>query len=116
MKRVSLKDIAKLAGVSPSTVSFVLNGKAKQMRISKALAEKITEIAKKEGYHPNQVAVSLRTGKSQLLGLIVESISGNFFASLAKIIEEEAETFGYKVVYCSTENNAAKGRELIKML
>ncbi len=83
MKRVSLKDIARIAGVSPSTVSFVLNGKAKQMRISETLASKIMEVAKKEGYHPNPVAVSLRTGKSQILGLIVETISGNFFASLS---------------------------------
>ncbi|WP_207515113.1 LacI family DNA-binding transcriptional regulator [Longitalea luteola] len=116
MKRVSLKDIARIAGVSPSTVSFVLNGKAKQMRISETLASKIMEVAKKEGYHPNPVAVSLRTGKSQILGLIVESISGNFFASLSRIIEEEAARFGYKVVYTSTENNRQKGKELIGML
>jgi LacI family transcriptional regulator len=116
MKRVSLKDIARIAGVSPSTVSFVLNGKAKQMRISETLASKIIEVAKKEGYHPNPVAVSLRTGKSQILGLIVETISGNFFASLSRIIEDEAARFGYKVVYTSTENNSQKGKELIGML
>jgi LacI family transcriptional regulator len=116
MKRVSLKDIARIAGVSPSTVSFVLNGKAKQMRISEALADKIMEVAKKEGYQPNPVAVSLRTGKSQILGLIVENISGNFFASLARIIEDEAARFGYKVVYSSTDNNHQKGKELIGML
>jgi LacI family transcriptional regulator len=116
MKRVSLKDIARIAGVSPSTVSFVLNGKAKQMRISETLATKIIEVAKKEGYHPNPVAVSLRTGKSQILGLIVETISGNFFASLSRIIEEEAARYGYKVVYTSTENNHQKGKELIGML
>jgi LacI family transcriptional regulator len=116
MKRVSLKDIARIAGVSPSTVSFVLNGKAKQMRISETLASKIMEVAKKEGYHPNPVAVSLRTGKSQILGLIVESISGNFFASLSRIIEDEAARFGYKIVYTSTENKLQKGKELIGML
>lgn len=116
MKRVSLKDIAKLVGVSPSTVSFVLNGKARQMRISQGLADKIMEVAKKEGYQPNPVAVSLRTGRSNMLGLIVENISGYFFASLARIIEDEAAGFGYKVVYCSTENNTRKGQELIHML
>lgn len=105
-----------MVGVSPSTVSFVLNGKAKKMRISEAKANKILEIASREGYQPNQAAVSLRTGKSNLLGLVVESISGNFFASLAKVIEDEAALFGYRVVYCSTENNADKGQELIKML
>ncbi|MFT3827376.1 MAG: substrate-binding domain-containing protein [Chitinophagaceae bacterium] len=116
IKRVSLKDIANMVGVSPSTVSFVLNGKAKKMRISEAKASKILEIAHREGYQPNQAAVSLRTGKSNLLGLVVETISGNFFASLAKVIEDEAAEFGYRVVYCSTENNADKGQELIKML
>jgi len=116
MKKVSLKDIARLVGVSPSTVSFVLNGKAKQMRISNTLAEKIIEVARKEGYHPNQVAVSLRTGKSHMLGLMVESMSGNFFASFARVIEEEAAIHGYKVVYCSTENEKQKAHELIRML
>lgn len=116
MKKVSLKDIAKIAGVSPTTASFVLNGKAEQMRISEALAEKIKAIADKAGYYPNQVAVSLRTGHSNTLGLMVESIAGNFFASLSKIIEEEAKKFGYTVMYCSTENEADKGKELIRTL
>src|SRR5688572_31995065 len=103
MKKVSIKDIAKIAGVAPSTVSFVLNGKAREMRISETLAEKIITIAAERGYHPNQVAVSLRTGKSKILGLVVENISGHFFGSLAKVIEEEAEHYGYRVVYCSTD-------------
>ncbi|RYG26015.1 MAG: LacI family transcriptional regulator, partial [Chitinophagaceae bacterium] len=116
MKRTSLKDIAGLVGASTSTVSFVLNGKGKEMRISDALARKIKEIAKKEGYHPNQVAVSLRTGQSKIVGVIVESIGGHFFGSLAKIIEEEAEKCGYRIIYCSTENDPGKGRDMIRML
>lgn len=116
MKGVSLKDIARMAGVAPSTVSLVLNGKAKQMRISDGLASKIVKVASDAGYQPNQVAVSLRTGKSKILGLIVESISGHFFGSLAKIIEDEAGKFGYKIVYCSTENDTVKGHELVRML
>ncbi|RFM29466.1 LacI family DNA-binding transcriptional regulator [Deminuibacter soli] len=116
MKRVSLKDIAAMVGASPSTVSFVLNGKAKEMRISQVVADKITAAAKKAGYYPNQIAVSLRTGQTKILGLIVESIAGNFFASLARIIEDKAEAHGYKVVYCSTENNGNRGNEMIRML
>lgn len=116
MKRVSLKDIAKMAGVSPSTVSLVLNGKARKMRISDSLAKTVKALAKKAGYQPNQVAVSLRTGKSKILGLVVESISGNFFGSLAKVIEEAAQEHDYRIVYCSTENDSAKGHELIQML
>lgn len=116
MKRVSIRDIAREAGVVPSTVSFVLNGKAKQMRISDKLAERIKALAEETGYSPHHTAVTLRTGKSNILGLIVEDISNVFFASLAKIIEEEAYALGYKIVYCSTENDDKKGCELIKML
>ena len=105
-----------MAGVSASTVSFVLNGKAKQMRISSEVEKKIHRLASRLRYHPNQIAVSLRTGRSNLIGLVVESISGNFLGSLARNIEEEAETSGYRVVYCSTENQLTKGRDLIQML
>ncbi|MGO4289635.1 LacI family DNA-binding transcriptional regulator [Chitinophaga sp. RAB17] len=116
MKRLTLKDVAKMAGVAPSTVSFVLNGKGKQMRIRDEVATRIMQVAEKSGYEPHRMAVNLRTGQSKTLGLIVESISGSFFASLAKTIETEAERRGYNVVYCSTENNAQKGGELIRML
>ncbi|PSL49846.1 LacI family transcriptional regulator [Chitinophaga niastensis] len=105
-----------MAGVAPSTVSFVLNGKGKQMRIRDEVARKIMQVVEKSGYEPHRMAVNLRTGQSKTLGLIVESISGSFFASLAKTIETEAERRGYNVVYCSTENNAQKGGELIRML
>lgn len=116
MKRISIKDIAKKAGVVPSTVSFVINGKAKEMRISDELAERVRAIIKETNYQPNHTAVSLRTGKTKILGLIVEDISNVFFATLAKTIEDEAYALGYKIVYCSTENNDEKGSELIKML
>lgn len=116
MKRISIKDIAKKAGVVPSTVSFVINGKAKEMRISDELAERVRAVIKETNYQPNHTAVSLRTGKTKILGLIVEDISNVFFATLAKTIEDEAYALGYKIVYCSTENNDEKGSELIKML
>lgn len=114
--RVSLKEVARLAGVAPSTVSFILNGKAQEMRIREEVANKVKEVARKAGYTPHQVAVSLRTGQSRILGLVVESISGSFFAALARVIEEEASRYGYRVVYTSTENDAAKGRAMIHML
>ena len=115
MKRISLKDVAKEAGISTSTVSFILNGRAREMRISKDLEKRVRIIADKLGYVPNQVAVSLRTGQSKMIGLIVESISGHFFGLLAKIIEDEAEKAGYKLLYSSTENRAQRGIEILKM-
>ncbi|RZM13204.1 MAG: LacI family transcriptional regulator [Pedobacter sp.] len=116
MKKVSLKDIAQIAGVVPSTVSMVLNGKAKENRISDAVAEKIMAIAKEVGYSPNQVAVSLRTGSSKIIGLIVEDISNIFYATIASVIEDELKSEGYRIVYCSTKNDPVNGVELINML
>ncbi|WP_205511499.1 LacI family DNA-binding transcriptional regulator [Longitalea arenae] len=113
--KVTIRDIARKAGVAPSTVSAVLNGKAKESRISEQLADRIKLIASDMDYQPNYTAVSLRTGKTRVLGLIVEDISNVFFATLAKIIEEEADRVGYKVLYCSTENNEEKARERIRI-
>lgn len=116
MKKLSIKDIARQAGVAPSTVSGVINGKAKERRISDKVARSVETIARKAGFRPNNTAVSLRTGKSNILGLIVEDISNPFFATLAKAIEDEAYAQGYKLLYCSTENNDSKGNELVKTL
>jgi LacI family transcriptional regulator len=116
MKRISLKDIARQAGFAPSTVSHVMNGKAKERRISDKVAEQIEALAKELGYRPNPTAVSLRTGKSKIIGLIVEDISNVFFATLAKTVEDIAYSLGYRIFYCSTENNDDKGKELIRML
>lgn len=86
------------------------------MRISEEMAKKIREIIRETGYVPNRSAASLRTGKTHVIGLIVEDISNTFFALLAKTIEDIAYKVGYRVVYCSTENDGNKGGELIKML
>ncbi|HMR84887.1 MAG TPA: LacI family DNA-binding transcriptional regulator, partial [Niabella sp.] len=116
MKQLSIKDIARMVGVVPSTVSFVINGKEKEMRISEEMAEKIRRTIKETGYIPNKSAASLRTGKTHVIGLIVEDISNTFFSTLAKAIEDVAYKAGYRVVYCSTENDDKKGSELIRML
>ncbi|KIC96281.1 LacI family DNA-binding transcriptional regulator [Flavihumibacter solisilvae] len=113
---ISIKEIAAKLGVSIATVSSVLNGKEKERRINAALADKIKRFALESGYHPNQVAVSLRTGKSRIIGLIVDNISGAFFASLANTIEKELEKYGYTVLYCSTGNNESKVETLIRIL
>ncbi|GAA0541405.1 LacI family DNA-binding transcriptional regulator [Chitinophaga japonensis] len=116
MKGISIKDIARQAGVSPTTVSFVLNGKAKEKRISDQVSKKILKIANKLKYKPNQLARGLRTGKTKTLGLIVEDIANNFFANVAKVVEDEADKHGYKVLYGSTEDNSDKARGLLEVL
>lgn len=86
------------------------------MRISDEMVQHIRSIIKETGYIPNRAAASLRTGKTHVIGLIVEDIANSFFASLAKSVEKAAAMVGYRVVYGSTENNDSRGNDLIQLL
>ncbi|UOG74003.1 substrate-binding domain-containing protein [Hymenobacter tibetensis] len=114
-KRTLIHDIARHLDVSIATVSLVLNGKAKQSRISDALAERVLAYVKEVGYKPNHLAKSLRTGKTHVIGLVVEDISNPFFATVAWMIEKQAFERGYRIIYCSTDNDTSKAKELITM-
>lgn len=110
-----MDDIARDLQISKSTISFIINGKAKEMRISDKLATKVMDYVKEKNYNRNALAQSLRTGKSKIIGLIVEDIADAFFSSVARLIEESAYKKGYKIIYCSTEDNPKKTVELINM-
>lgn len=112
-KKTSIKDIAKSLGISITTVSFILNGKAKEKRISEELTLKVEEYIKEVGYKPSHLAQSLRLGKSKVIVFMVEDISNQFFASIARKIEEKAYKNGYKIIYCSTDNDPEKAKALI---
>jgi LacI family transcriptional regulator len=114
-KVLSIIDIAGQLGISQSTVSFILNGKAKERRISDATTQRVLKFVEEVGYKPNLLARSFRTGKTNIIGLMVESIANPFFANLARLIEENAYKNGYKILYCSTENDSGKARELMHM-
>ena len=81
-KRPSIKDIAKALNVSITTISFVLNGKGEERKISKEVIKKIEDYVEEINYTPNQVAQSLRTGESKILVFMVEDISNSFFANI----------------------------------
>lgn len=114
-KKVLISDIAKDLGISVTTVSFILNGKAREKRISEGLTKRVLEHVEKVGYKPNELAKSLRTGKTHIIGLMVEDISNPFFSNIARHIESKAYEKGYRIIYCSTENKPDKTRELIQM-
>ncbi len=114
-KVLSIIDIAKQLHLSQSTVSFILNGKSKERRISVETTQKVLKFIEQVGYKPNLLARSFRTGKTNIIGLMVENISNPFFARLAGLIEENAYKNGYKILYCSTENEPAKARELMQL-
>lgn len=114
-KRLSISDIAKSLNISVTTISFILNGRAEEKRISDELVQRVQKYVAEVGYRPNSLARSLRTGKSNTIGLMVEDISNPFFASIARLIEDNAYKNGYKILYCSTDNDTAKTKELIQM-
>jgi len=114
-KRLSIVDIAEKLNISKTTVSFILNDRAQEKRISKKLVERVLKFVEEVGYRPNSLAKSLRTGKSNIIGLMVEDISNPFFANIARLIEDRAYKNGYKIIYCSTYNDTRKTQELIAM-
>ena len=114
-KRISIKDIAKALDVSITTISFVLNGKGEERKISKEVIKKIEDYVEEVNYRPNQVAQSLRTGKSKILVFMVEDIGNIFFAKIGRIIEDIAYKKGYKVLFASTDNDDVRSRELINV-
>jgi LacI family transcriptional regulator len=114
-KKLSIVDIANELNVSKTTISFILNGRAQEKRISNELVERVMKYVAEVGYKPNSLAKSLRTGKSNTIGLMVEDISNPFFASIARLIEDRAYKNGYKIIYCSTDNDTNKTKDLIGM-
>ncbi len=114
-KKLSISDIARSLNISVTTVSFILNGKAQEKRISDELVKRVQTFIDEVGYKPDSLARSLRTGKSNIIGLLVEDISNPFFAGIARQIEDNAYRKGYKILYSSTDNDLEKTRELIQM-
>ncbi|OOG77355.1 LacI family transcriptional regulator [Flavobacterium sp. A45] len=115
-KMITIKDIAKAANVSVTTVSFVLNDKGEKMGISTEVIKKVMKVAEDMKYKPNMIASSLRTGKTRSIGLIVEDISNQFFSELAGVIESEAIKLNYRVFYCSTGGDDLRAVELVNSL
>lgn len=98
---VDIRDVAKHAGVSVSTVSNVLNGRIDQMR--KETLNRIEESIKKLKYHPNKLAQQLKTGHVKMIGILVPSIMNPNFAALVNNIESIAkEKYGYQVLLANT--------------
>jgi LacI family transcriptional regulator len=113
MKKMSIKSIADTLQISTATVSYILNGKSKEKRISEELTQKVLEYVEKNNFKPNHLAKSLRTGKTNVIGLMVEDIADTFFAGIAGNIENIAYENGYKIIYSSTKNNPQKAKDLI---
>ncbi|MEE6167183.1 MULTISPECIES: LacI family DNA-binding transcriptional regulator [unclassified Mycolicibacterium] len=104
----TIAEVARLAGVSPTTVSHALSGRR---AVSEETRRRVQEVMDELGYSPRRAAQNLATGGTRLLGLIVPDISNSFFAELAKGVEEAAIDAGYNMVLCNSAFN--HDRELL---
>ncbi len=111
-KKASLKDIANKVGVSTALVSYVLNGKMKG-RISEEAASRIKAAARELNYQPNQIARSLKTNKTNTIGLLLADIANPFSSQIARIIENEADKLGYAVIIGSSDESIEKSEKII---
>lgn len=109
----SIKDVARLAGVSVMTASRVLNNSGSASADARRL---VREAAGRLGYRPNLTARSLRARRSNLFGLLVPDIENPIFAALAKRIEEEAGRRGYNVMLGNTWEDPAREAEYFDIM
>lgn len=108
----TIVDVAKLAGVTPTTVSRVINNRG---YISEKTRNKVNEAMDQLGYQPNEIARSLTKQKSNTIGVIVPHISHPYFAKLISNLENEAAKSGYKIILCNSKEKAEKEKQYLDM-
>lgn len=96
---MTIKEIAKIAGVSKSTVSRVITG---SKEVSQKTKEKILQIMQEENYVPNRFAASLSSAKSKVIGIIVPDIKNTFYVDLIDQLELNLQEHGYTIFLCIT--------------
>jgi LacI family transcriptional regulator len=108
--KYTMRDVARLAGVSTTTVSAVIN---ETVRVSPQRKNKVLEAMTALDYHPNAVARSLKTGKTNVIGIVVPDITNAFYPEVVRGVEEAAQSAGYSVVLCdSNEDPKTEERHL----
>ncbi len=109
----SIREVARIAGVSPATVSRVMNGTA---NVEEEKKQRVLDAIEATGFKPNELARALFKKSSKIIGMIVPNIENPFFSEIAKAVEEEAFQNGYKMLLCNSSDNPKKERMNIQML
>ena len=109
----TIQEVAKAAGVAPSTVSRYLNG---QLRVSPATEARLLDAVRDLGYVPNAQARNLARRRSGVIGFVVPEISNPYFGAIADYVVEAVERHGLLVLLCSTRSQAGKESSYIDLL
>jgi LacI family transcriptional regulator len=110
---ITMRDVAKAAGVSTATVSRVLN---KPGEVEQTLTERVLRAIQELNYRPNLVARGLRTQATSVVALIISDIENPFFTSVCRGVEDAASRAGYSVMVCNADEDLGKERDYIAML
>lgn len=113
MPKPKLGDVAALAGVSPTTVSRVLNNRG---YLSETTRVKVFDAMQQLGYRPNAIARSLQGQKSQLIGLVFPSVANPFYGEMAYRIESHLADIGYKTILCNSNDHPESEQRYLDML
>ena len=111
MKKTTIHDIAQKLNVTASTVSRALNGNP---RISEDTRKAVLKTANDLNYEPNQIASALRSGRTQLIGLLVPNINRAFFSSIVKGVEEVANSLDYRVIVSQSNEQFENEEKAVK--
>lgn len=109
---VGIKDVARVAAVSPATVSRVLAGRA----VDPAMRDRVVAAVRETGYRPNLAARRLRSRHTNTIGLIVADIRNPFFTAVARMVEGIAYEHGLRVIFSNTDEDAAKEAMYLQLM
>lgn len=113
MLSVTIKDVARIAGVSISTVSRVINN---SKPVSPEIRKKVLDVIEEIGYKPNEIARTLVTKKSFLIGVIVTDIGNSYIADMVRGIEEVGKMYNYDILLCSTYGDKTAELKYMQLL
>ena len=115
-KRMTIADLASLAGVSKTTASFILSGRAQQHRISQATCERVMALAETHNFCPNISARALRSQRTFTFGLVIPDLTNYGFSSTAKALEILCRQSGYQLLIASSDDDPDTEREQVTAL
>src|SRR5216683_1005686 len=107
---VTIKEVAKRAGVSVGTVSNVLRGST---TVNTEIRDRVGKVIRQLDYHPNLAARSLKTSQTHLLGMVISDITNPFFPQLARGAEDAAIKHGYLVVASNTDDQLEREKRIL---
>jgi LacI family transcriptional regulator len=113
ISKATIKDVAEMSGVTPATVSYVINNTAK---ITLETRHRVMDAIEKLNYIPNDLAKSLKTKKSNMLGILLPNVSFVFYANISAIAEQVFQNYGYALFLCNTKYKPSLEKKYIQLL